>query len=61
MDSVWSEVDESIFPDNVFFKVQTNAKTKEMYIKRPDLGRTFSETELKKLTNTVFITRMYKF
>ena len=49
MDSVWSEVDESIFPDNVFFKVQTNAKTKEMYIKRPDLGRTFSETELKKI------------
>ena len=42
MDSVWTEVDSSIFDIYGFLKVETCAKDKETYIKRPDLGRIFS-------------------
>lgn len=43
MDSVWSNVDESIIDEMNFYKVQTLIKNKEEYITRPDLGRVFSE------------------
>ena len=45
MDAVWTEVDDTIFEEFGFLKVKTNAETKEVYIKRPDLGRTFPESE----------------
>ena len=50
MDAVWTEVDDSIFDEFGFFKVKTNAETKEVYIKRPDLGRTFPESEKKRIS-----------
>ena len=50
MDAVWTEVEDSIFDEYGFFKVKTNAETKEIYIKRPDLGRTFPESELKRIS-----------
>ncbi|VBB09647.1 ethanolamine ammonia-lyase light chain [Lucifera butyrica] len=43
MDAVWSYVDESIVDQFGFFKVQTLVEDKEQYIKRPDLGRLFSQ------------------
>lgn len=46
MDSVWAEVDDSIFDDYGFIKVETCAKEKETYIRRPDLGRVFDEQTL---------------
>lgn len=49
MDAVWTEVDDSLFDDSEFFKAETKAETKEQYIKRPDLGRTFSSEELKRM------------
>lgn len=47
MDAVWSYVNEEIIDDMNFYKVQTLVKDKEEYIKRPDLGRRFSEKVLK--------------
>ncbi|MCC5465350.1 ethanolamine ammonia-lyase subunit EutC [Pelosinus baikalensis] len=46
MDAVWSEVDETIVDQLGFFKVQTLVEDKEQYIKRPDLGRVFSQETL---------------
>lgn len=43
MDAVWSYVDESIIDQLGFFKVQTLVEDKEQYVKRPDLGRVFSQ------------------
>ena len=43
IDSVWSDVDETIIDKMEFIKVQTLIKDKEEYITRPDLGRAFSE------------------
>lgn len=45
-DAVWSEVDDTIFDKYGFFKVITNAVTKEEYIKYPNKGRTFSKETL---------------
>lgn len=46
MDSVWKEVDDTIFDPYGFVKVETCAKSKEAYIKRPDLGRIFSSATM---------------
>ena len=43
MDAVWSYVDESLVDQFGFFKVQTLVEDKEQYVKRPDLGRVFSQ------------------
>ncbi len=43
MDAVWSYVDEKLIDKLHFFKVQTMVHDKEEYIRRPDLGRIFSE------------------
>lgn len=51
MDSVWSYVDEEIIDKLGFLKVQTLIEDKEQYIKRPDLGRRFSEETLNIIKN----------
>lgn len=43
MDAVWSSVDETVADELGFLKVQTLIQSKDEYIKRPDLGRCFSE------------------
>ncbi|CUH95377.1 Ethanolamine ammonia-lyase light chain [Propionispora sp. 2/2-37] len=43
MDAVWKHVDEKTIDQLGCIKVQTLAKNKAEYIKRPDLGRRFSE------------------
>lgn len=49
MDAVWSSVDESIIDRLGFVKVQTMARDKEEYIRRPDLGRIFSPETAQKI------------
>lgn len=49
MDAVLSSVDERIIDELGFFKVQTMAKDKEEYIRRPDLGRMFSQEAAQKI------------
>lgn len=49
MDAVWSAVDEELIDRLGFIKVQSMAKDKEEYIRRPDLGRIFSEETLQLL------------
>lgn len=49
MDAVWSYVDESIVDQLGFFKVQTLVEDKEEYIRRPDLGRVFSEKTIESI------------
>lgn len=51
MDAVWSYVDEEIVDKLGFYKVQTLIEDKEQYIKRPDLGRRFSEETLNSIKN----------
>ncbi|MCH5138981.1 ethanolamine ammonia-lyase subunit EutC [Clostridiaceae bacterium UIB06] len=51
MDAVWSYVNEDIIDKLGFFKVQTLIEDKEQYIKRPDLGRRFSEETLNIIKN----------
>lgn len=51
MDAVWSYVDEGIVDKLGFFKIQTLIEDKEQYIKRPDLGRKFSEETLNSIKN----------
>ena len=41
MDAVWTEVNEDIFKPYGFINVQTTARSKEEYVKRPDKGRVF--------------------
>ncbi len=47
MDAVWSSVDETVVDKLGFLKVQTLVNSKDEYIKRPDLGRCFSEETMK--------------
>ncbi|MBE6106155.1 MAG: ethanolamine ammonia-lyase subunit EutC [Anaerovibrio lipolyticus] len=42
-DAVWTEIDESLVDEMGFYKVQTMVNNKEEYVRRPDLGRIFSE------------------
>ena len=42
-DAVWTEIDESLVDEMGFYKVQTMVQSKEEYVRRPDLGRIFSE------------------
>ena len=51
IDSVWSYVDESVFDEFNFLKVQTLVKNKEEYITRPDYGRIFSEETINYIKN----------
>lgn len=51
IDSVWSYVDESVFDEFNFLKVQTLVKSKEEYITRPDYGRIFSEETINYIKN----------
>ena len=51
MDSVWAEVNDSLLEQWNFYKVETCARTKEIYIKRPDLGRKFSTDVAEKIKN----------
>ncbi|MEI6579131.1 MAG: ethanolamine ammonia-lyase subunit EutC [Eubacteriales bacterium] len=46
MDAVWSSVDETVVDELGFLKVQTLIGSKDEYIKRPDLGRCFSEATM---------------
>lgn len=46
IDAVWSMVDTAIIDKLNFIKLQTLIKDKEEYIRRPDLGRRFSEETL---------------
>ena len=55
MDAVWTEVNDSVFDEFVFFKTHTKAETKEQYIKRPDLGRTIPECELEKISEACIL------
>jgi ethanolamine ammonia-lyase large subunit len=48
-DAVWGEALTLMLDDFGFFNVQTMAEEKETYIKRPDLGRTFSPETLEQI------------
>lgn len=42
-DAVWTPMDETLIDEMGFYKVQTLVHDKEEYVRRPDLGRLFSE------------------
>lgn len=46
VDAVWSEVDMGVIEELDFLQVQTLVMDKEEYIRRPDLGRRFSDSTL---------------
>jgi ethanolamine ammonia-lyase small subunit len=52
MDAVWSHVDEEIVQSLGFKTVNTLVQDKEEYIRRPDLGRRFSEETLQEIKKT---------
>lgn len=45
-DAVWTDIDESLVDELGFYKVQTLVQDKEEYVRRPDLGRSFSVATL---------------
>lgn len=49
MDAVWSHADEHVVDKLGFIKVQTAARDKEEYIRRPDLGRIFTTETIEKI------------
>lgn len=51
IDSVWSNVDETIIDELGFLKVQTLIKDKDEYITRPDFGRSFSVETINNIKN----------
>lgn len=52
-DAVFSYVDEDLIKEMNFVPVETLCGDKDTYITRPDLGRKFSDEELKKVTDTI--------
>jgi ethanolamine ammonia-lyase small subunit len=45
-DAVWTPIDETLVDELGFYKIQTLVHDKEEYVRRPDLGRRFSEETL---------------
>lgn len=52
-DAVFSYVDEDLIKEMGFVPVETLCGDKDTYITRPDLGRKFSDEELKKITDVI--------
>ena len=52
-DSVFSYVGEELIKEMNFVETETLCEDKDTYITRPDLGRKFSDDEMKKIKNTI--------
>lgn len=52
-DAVFSYVDDELIQEMNFVPVETLCGDKDTYITRPDLGRKFSDEEMKKITDTI--------
>ncbi|UUX33327.1 ethanolamine ammonia-lyase subunit EutC [Fundicoccus culcitae] len=52
-DAVFSYVDDELIKEMNFVPVETMCGDKDTYITRPDLGRKFSDEEMKKITDTI--------
>lgn len=52
-DAVFSYVGEELIKEMNFVETETLCEDKDIYITRPDLGRKFSDDEMKKIKNTI--------